>query len=404
MTDPVDRDRQVEHLLRQSMPAGRPVSSPCLDAERLAAWSTGGLRREEAATVERHLADCADCQAMLAAFVESEPVPSVAAAPFWQRWSMRWLVPVAAASAAVLVWAVATREHADVVEPSTTMARAEPGNQPPVEVSPFASAPVAQSAIEAAPPPVMPEAAVPSPAVPAPSASTADLESREMMTAAPAPGATAARQEVARAEQAKAAAPAPPPRPPSELVAEGAASARLRAEPPPASAMPTAPLSSPPAPTAAPGVVGQRVGGLGQNNVMMDGFTAIDMSMPAHARAGVSPVQFSSSVQLGVRWRIDPDGLIERSSDRGQTWTRVVLEPPTRITAGSAPAANTAWIVGRDGGVFRSTDGMTFMRRPFPASVDLATVVAQDAARATVTTEDGRAFSTADGGETWQQR
>jgi photosystem II stability/assembly factor-like uncharacterized protein len=31
-------------------------------------------------------------------------------------------------------------------------------------------------------------------------------------------------------------------------------------------------------------------------------------------------------------------------------------------------------------------------------------VVAQDAARATVTTEDGRVFATADGGATWQQR
>src|SRR5690606_24189004 len=99
-----------------------------------------------------------------------------------------------------------------------------------------------------------------------------------------------------------------------------------------------------------------------------------------------------------------PDGRIERSSDRGQTWTLTVLEPLTRITAGSAPAANVCWIVGHDGVVLRSTNGTTFARQPFPETVSITTVVAQDTARAMVTTEDGRVFATADGGATWQQR
>jgi hypothetical protein len=93
VAEPLDRDRQIEQLLRQP-PAERPAAvSACIEAEQLAAWSSGSLRSDESATVERHLADCANCQAMLAAFVESEPVPARAVAPFWRRWSVRWLVP-----------------------------------------------------------------------------------------------------------------------------------------------------------------------------------------------------------------------------------------------------------------------------------------------------------------------
>ena len=56
---------------------GPPVGNPdgCPEAEQLAAYAEGGLSAEERRATERHLADCADCRAVLAetiAFVHAE--------------------------------------------------------------------------------------------------------------------------------------------------------------------------------------------------------------------------------------------------------------------------------------------------------------------------------------------
>ncbi|MCC7044540.1 MAG: hypothetical protein IT183_11800 [Acidobacteria bacterium] len=394
MTDPVDRDGQVERLLRQSLPAGRPASSSCVDAEQLAAWSAGSLRREDAAMVERHLADCTDCQAMLAAFVESEPVPTVATVPFWQRWSLRWLVPVAAAGAAVLVWTFVSRPPAGVPEPSTTMARAE---QEPV---PQTAAPAIESstrseAMEATRPPMSPRAAVPSAAAPAP---VFQARSSELAAIAPAAGAAGASRDTAMERQA--AAPfetaTARPTPPVPGVAAAEPSASLKTEPTVAPA---------PAAPPAPAVAADRRFSMaaGSANVMMDAL-AVGSIVSTHARSGAVPVQFAFSDQADVRWRIQPQGRVDRSGDRGQTWTPVDLGPATTITAGSAPVADVCWLVGRDGVVLRSTTGVSFERRPFPGVMALTIVEALDAARATVTTAEGTVFTTADGGATWTQR
>jgi hypothetical protein len=405
VTDPVDRDRQVEQLLRQSLPAARSASSGCIDAERLAAWSAGSLLRDDAAMVERHLADCVECQAMLAAFVESEPVPTAAAAPFWQRWSLRWLVPVAAASVAVFVWTVSTREHADVSpEPSTTMARAEPAAPPP-SLEPL---PAAQSMAEGARLPSVPPAGVSSPEVAAVAATPAvadEAPSRQASSTAPAAVAQASREMAMERQAAVAplesatAVPAPPA--PGAVTAERPVS--LRTEPAARlSAAPAAPVPAAAAASAAPAdATGRRLLAAGREGSLLMDALAAGSTTPVHARAGTLAAPFSPSAQAAVRWRIQPDGRVERSMDRGQTWVPIDLGAATPITAGSAPAADVCWLVGRDGVVLRSTTGQSFERRPFPGSPALVAVEALDAARATVTTADGTIFTTSDGGATW---
>jgi hypothetical protein len=380
----------MEHLLRQSPLAGVPASSPCVDAEQLAAWSAGRLRREDAALVERHLADCADCQAMLVAFVESEPVPGRATAPFWQRWRTRWLVPVAAASAGVLLWAVATREHPDVPDAAVTMARGESDARPQLLAPDVSPVPVEPTREQQTPPRA---------AAPPASSPSREARSSGAPAAPPTSGASQPLRDSALERQFAAALESAPtsPEPAARLEEPAAAPAIAPAPPPPQAAAPARRMAAG-ASSGAADTIAQ-----GQANATTDSISAAGVVLPVHVRADAVAVQFGASA-VAVRWRIHPDGRAERSSDRGQTWTRIELAPAASVSAGSAPAADVCWLVGRDGRVWRSTDGATFEGRSFPETVALVAVQAQGAAGATVTTADGRVFTTADGGTTWQGR
>src|SRR5258706_15365877 len=92
-------------LLRDTLRA-RAATSPsrdCLDAETAAAWADGTLNRQERAAVEAHAADCARCQAMIAAMART--APPTPARSWWRMPARGWLVPLTAAAAALLVYA-----------------------------------------------------------------------------------------------------------------------------------------------------------------------------------------------------------------------------------------------------------------------------------------------------------
>jgi photosystem II stability/assembly factor-like uncharacterized protein len=122
------------------------------------------------------------------------------------------------------------------------------------------------------------------------------------------------------------------------------------------------------------------------------------------------------------RWRLVSLATIQRSTDGGVTWTSQSNRAPglsflggapntmartqtipLTLNAGSAPARDICWVVGSDGIVLLSPDGTSWQRRPFTEPVNLTAVRAVDAKAAVVTTEDGRQFSTADGGATWSK-
>src|SRR5918994_4011407 len=92
------------------------MMTPCIDGETLAAWSAGALRPAEAASVEGHLADCARCQAMLATFVRTEP-PAPPHQAWWQRWQVRWLVPLATAATVAAIWVASPAPDVSVRQP-----------------------------------------------------------------------------------------------------------------------------------------------------------------------------------------------------------------------------------------------------------------------------------------------
>jgi len=92
---------------------------------------------------------------------------------------------------------------------------------------------------------------------------------------------------------------------------------------------------------------------------------------------------------------------VTKSTNAGETWQPIAIVPPAIILNGASPTPTVCWLIGRAGIVMRSIDGVKFVRVAFPDVADLRSIKAVDAREATVTTVDGRVFTTMDGGENW---
>jgi photosystem II stability/assembly factor-like uncharacterized protein len=109
-----------------------------------------------------------------------------------------------------------------------------------------------------------------------------------------------------------------------------------------------------------------------------------------------------ASPDPAVQWRIGRNGNIERSTDGGKTWQGQFATGWPGLIAGSAPSAKVCWVVGRAGTILRTKDGEKWERIAPPVLIDLTGIKAENEKSATITTADGRTFSTQDSGKTWQ--
>src|SRR6185295_2140693 len=100
-----DRDASMDRLLAAALNAraGSAADGACLDAETLAAWADEALDARERAAAEAHAADCARCQALLAAMVRTRP-PAAEARSWWRVPSFGWVIPVTVAATALVIW------------------------------------------------------------------------------------------------------------------------------------------------------------------------------------------------------------------------------------------------------------------------------------------------------------
>jgi pyruvate/2-oxoglutarate dehydrogenase complex dihydrolipoamide acyltransferase (E2) component len=291
---------------------------------------------------------------MLAAMVKTAPAaPTAAAAPWWLP-SLRWLVPLTAAAAAVLVWTIVPLRDgpANVRQVSQS---AESISQPPSPAQPPSPTP----ATDAVAPPSAPAVNERARREQQSPAEAKDLEADKK---------NAAMADLSRAEGAKADANAVldgPARGADVRLEKRQAAAEVAAAAPPA-----APASAPAAKTFSFGAPE----------------TVIVSSNPAS------------------RWRILPGGAVQRSSDGGATWQTQNTGVTETLSRGSSPSPSVCWLVGPKGIVLRSTDGRSWTRVPFPEVVELAAIQATDDQTATVTTADGRQFVTEDGGRTWTRK
>jgi hypothetical protein len=126
---------------------------------------------------------------------------------------------------------------------------------------------------------------------------------------------------------------------------------------------------------------------------------ALDSVGSAQRRAEAVRVEIVSPDPM-IRWRIAGSG-VQRSADGGASWEATSTGISTELTAGAAPSALVCWVVGRGGVVLVSTDGRSWRRVAFPEMTDLSGVRARDASTASVSTAEGRTFSTTDAGATW---
>jgi hypothetical protein len=371
-----ERDRSIDRLLRRKeQHADLPATDACVDAETLAAWMDGSLSGESLDRAEHHAAGCARCQAMLASMART--APETAARPSWRTVTVRWIVPVAAAAAAVMLWVFVDRGPG---APVSTVSRSVAADRQ--EGAP----PAAQSAGPSQIAPLAPERAAKDAALPRRPSPAPDLLAERRSQ----PG----RGGDGRAGQAQ------------DALASSAASSRGSAlsvaesfKTLPAAPPPVAPPAAPPIAASAPAPAEPK--GLAETIAVAQ---SPDRAAGSARRGAVAFTTADIlSPEPAFRWRLASPAAIQRSTDGGATWTPQVAPVAVLLTAGSSPARDICWMVGRDGAVVLSTDGATWHRRPFPEAVDLTAVRAIDSKAARVTTADGRQFSTADGGATWSR-
>ena len=339
--DTHDRDATVDRLLAGAMPRGsEEATAACLDADTLAAWADNALNARELAAAEAHAADCARCQAMLAAMAKTAPAaPAAAAAPWWMP-SLRWLVPLTAAAAAVLVWTIV-----------------------PLRDGPANVRQVSQSAESIAQPPSQPPSLAPATDAVASTPAVSERTRREQQTPAELKDVETDKKNAASADL-------------SRRRAEGAkADARLEkmqaaAEVGAASAT-AAPASAPAAKTfsfGAPETVIVSSNPASRWRILPGG--AVQRSSDGGATwqtqsTGVTEtLSRGSSPSPSVCWLVGPKGIVLRSTD-GRSWTRVPFPEVVELSAIHATDDQTATVTTADGRQFVTDDGgRTWSRTP----------------------------------------
>ena len=337
-----DRDATIDRLLagRATRSSGNSTDA-CLDADTLAAWADGALDAGALAAAEAHAADCARCQAMLAAMARTAPLaPAQGVAPWWKP-AFRWLVPLTAAAAALLVWTIVPPRDGQVAVHQVSESAAT--TPPPPVATPSSREPAAVAVVP-------------------PASAVTHTPRRETQTLAEA---KEARAESAKAENDK------------RSPAAGA------------SALADASTRTDRAPTAAENAAAAR---------------AAPAQPMARTFSFGAPETVIVSSNPASRWRIIQGGQVQRSADGGATWQTQTTGVSDTLSGGSSPTPSVCWLVGPRGIVLRTTDGRSWTRIPFPEAVPLTSIRATDDQTATVTTEDGRQFVTENGGRTWARK
>jgi Photosynthesis system II assembly factor YCF48/Putative zinc-finger len=449
-----DREQQFERVLARQLRNASPDSA-CLDAEALAAFHERTLSPEEMARVKEHIAGCTRCEETLALVEQSEgvraeeweqpnvpvpveakvlptdlhagprpkasrPIHPMAPRPLW-----RWILPVGALAASVIVW-VGVREI------QTQRSREMKGvqvaqNRQPAPPAPAAAYNATDQLREEKPQPeklAEETRAQKAPASPSPKvASPAPVGAAATESAPPPPASASATRNKANfgiSGAARVAAPVPAP-----PISSGAANRGA----PPVPALPTAGITAP------AGATGEnRPAGVKKQAAVPSASETVPVTTAAptaDAASSSTSTAKSNATQIAIQarnvasllqlaagdphyivapgekqaWRVGEAGKIERSADGGKTWKLQKNGVSTDLTAGSATSDKVCWIVGKAGAVLLTTDGGKHWKQiSSPISEDLGGVHATDAQHASIWDLSNReSFETTDAGATWSR-
>lgn len=451
-----DRDQQLERALARHLRNVSPDAA-CPDAEILAAYHERTLSLEEMTHWKGHITGCSRCQEALALVEESESVlaenragrevvvaeelmsasmtpqsmaagslketlrgaPVAASAPVSMpskrvaHLPWRWVVPVGALAAALIVWTgvreiqIANRTAKQNIQVAQNREASPPLAPPPPAPAAsdelrreLRSAPKSETTSDriVAPAPKLVEPLKKKEATPpAPPSATAnqqngalkrDYRERSAAKAAPAQPPTAAPNQVAKSRTTDSA------RSPSEAMSGVAGGApankpatQEKQETIPGSLTETVEVTAAPARNAS--TADLQVGARNEKDL-------VELAAEDH-RFIVAPGQKQA-------WRVGDGGSIQRSTDGGKTWKKQKSGVTVDLTSGSATSDKVAWIAGKNGTLLLTTDGGKHWKQiTTPTKEDLGGVHAVDATHASIWDVTNRkSFETSDGGDTWK--
>ncbi len=431
-----EEDKAMAGLLRRTLASDAvgAARKDCPAPEILAAYFDRALDADETARYDLHSSQCSRCREQLAAMARASgtDVGEKKAASSW-NWlrAPRWLMPTVAAFAVLILIAGITLHKWKSVEVANDVAMSRPDTVPLPAPESRATGPAVQGELSA---PATPSARTEIPEDQLSSGGTAREKRSEPMylrvlppvnqkkegdaawvaRGKNAPAAPAARSNSSSANTTAVVAEAAPITDEQSLVLlpnkpQPDSAARDSSTPPPdegvkqpgEAAGKTSARPAASAPAAAPSRL-----------VAGSNFAARSVRDAAE-RARIQQAQKSSNLMAGfvvltpdanVLWMVSDSGSVGRSEDAGASWKYESLETGDHFVAGSAPTAKICWLVGEHGAILRTTDGKTWttVQPPVVANFEgFAGIEAKDESSATVTTADGRKFSTTDGGTTW---
>jgi Photosynthesis system II assembly factor YCF48 len=115
-----------------------------------------------------------------------------------------------------------------------------------------------------------------------------------------------------------------------------------------------------------------------------------------------SGVEFHGFIRNRLGWRVGRGGIIQKAAPDG-SWENRPSGVKTDLFGISFANSKVGWAVGQGGTVLRTTDGGdTWTRMPNPTSDDLVRVGAISETKVNVITRSGQTLQSADGGATWK--
>jgi hypothetical protein len=139
-----------------------------------------------------------------------------------------------------------------------------------------------------------------------------------------------------------------------------------------------------------------------------DQLDRLQTNSPATPEAAAKAKRRVFSHSESTRWNLSSDGQLQRSIDSGKTWQPVAAPPGAAFRALSYNGPDI-WVGGAAGLLYHSPDAGTRWDLVKPSangsslSADIAAIAFTDPQHGKITTSNGETWTTADGGQSWNE-